>query len=182
MTLSDAHRQALVHALEVYDTPAGSVYDEILHEVHDRIARAGDAGKVDIAAITFWKRSGQGSKWISALLQRPESEVRAATRAAFAADDDGQALAALAVLPGFKQKEAMSTALLCAYDPMNYPVMDRRALKALDAIDHGVGRHRGMTLRYFTTVRELRDALTTERPGTTARDVDKALYVLGGTS
>ncbi len=176
--LTDEARHRLIETIDAYDTPTGLIYDEIFHEVHDRIERSGDAGKIDIAAITFWKRSGQG-KWIGRLLQVPETEVRAATRQAFQAKTDQAALEALAVLPGFKQKEAISTALLCAYDPTEYAVLDRRALSALNTLGYGVGKSLGMTLRYLDTVRALRDDVRTIRPGTTARDLDKALYVLG---
>ena len=166
----------LLEAIDAYD---GETYDEVFREVHDRIASSGSAGKMDIAAITFWKRSGQGA-WIKDLLNVPEETVRTTTAAAFAAADDGAALDALAVLPGFHRKEAIATALLSAADPQNFGVMDRRTLQALAALGRGVGTSRGLTLRYLTAVRDLRDELATVRPGLTARDIDKGLYVLGG--
>ena len=113
------------------------------------------------------------------LLKIPEVEVRAITRAGFEAVIDPNALAALASLPGFKQRGVMSTALLCAYDPVRYGVMDRWALKGLTTLGRGVGRSLGMTVRYLEVVRALRDELRTTRPSTTARDIDKALFMLG---
>lgn len=173
----------LTSAIEAYDAHPGPVYDEIFHEVNDRIRRSGDAGKMDIAAITVWKRSTQG-RWMKGMLRTPEADVRAATRAAFAKakESDLDALRALAVLPGYEGMGPLATALLCAADPEHFGVMDRRAHKALDLFGLGVGRRRGMTLRYLERVRELRDELRPSRPGTTARDVDKGLFMLGAPS
>ncbi len=179
MALTEGTKDHLLAALDSYGSGTGREYDELFYEVHNRISEAGDAGKMDIAAITFWKRSGQG-KWIGDLLRRPEVEVRAATRAGFTAGDDRAALTALAELPGFKRQEAIATALLCACDPMRFGVMDRRALKALALMGRGVGSSRGMTIRYLETIRGLRDEVAASRPGTTARDIDKALFMLGG--
>jgi len=170
--------ERLLLGIDAYDRDGGLVYDEIFREVHDRIASNGDAGKIDIAAIAVWKRSAQGA-WTGPLLGRPEAEVRAATSQAFSAEDDRAALGSLAVLPGYERQEALPTALLCAYDPVRYAVMDRRALAALASLGLGVGRTRGMTLRYLAQVRELRDQLADVRPGTTARDVDKGLFMVG---
>lgn len=126
----------------------------------------------------MWKRSAQGA-WTGPLLGRPEAVVRAVTRQAFSAEDDQAALRSLAVLPGYESQEALPTALLCAYDPARYAVLDRRALAALASLGLGVGRTRGVTLRYLAQVRRLRDQLADARPGTTARDVDKGLFMVG---
>lgn len=107
------------------------------------------------------------------------SHVREVTREAFSAEGDAAKLDALSVLPGFATQEAIPTALLCAYDPIDYGVMDQRALYALNRWESGVGAHPGMTLRYLARVRAIRGHLRDERDGVTARDVDKGLFVLG---
>jgi hypothetical protein len=178
--MDDTTARRLVEAIEAYER-ANVEYDSIFHEVHERISADREAGKADIAVIVCWKRAAQGS-WVSDLLARPEREVRQATRAAFAAADDGTALTRLAVLPGFARKEAISTALLCAFDPARWAVMDRNALNGLDLLNRGVTRSRGMTLAYFGRVRELSVCLADWRPGVNVRDVDKGLYVLGKSS
>lgn len=178
MTGAAGWQDRLLQAIAEYDR-SFPVYDEVFAEVHQRITASGDAGKTDIAVIGFWKRSAQG-RWVGELLNVPERDVRAATRAGFAADSDGEALKALAVLPGFASQEAIPTTLLTAFDPVGYGVMDRRARKALDDLGFGVGTSRGMTIRYLEQVRDLRDQLRPTAPAITARDVDKGLYVLGG--
>lgn len=131
-----------------------------------------------MAALITWKRAGQGA-WVKPLLATPEEQVRAVTRTAFVADGDRAVLQALADLPGFKQQAAMATALMAAYDPQEWGVLDSRACITLADLGRPVGNQRGKTLRYVATVRGLRDELAERRPGIIARDVDKGLFVLG---
>jgi hypothetical protein len=168
----------LLEAIDRYDA-ANPFYDEVFIEVGDRVRSAGEASKSDIAVITFWKRSGQGS-WIGELLAIPDEQVRSATREAFGLEDDAAKLNAMSDLPGFASQEAIPTAVLCAYDPVDHAVMDRRALAALADLGLGVGTERGKTLRYLARVRAMRDQLRGQRPALTARDVDKGLFVFGG--
>jgi len=176
--ISPEGAKRLLEAIDVYDRDPGPLYDEVFLEVHDRIIESGSAGKIDIAALAVWKRSAQGA-WITGLLSRPEAQVRTSTAAAFAAPDDISALRALSGLPGYAAQGALATTLLTAYDPNRYAVMDDRALLALDRLGTPVSRSRGVTLRYLSTVRALAEALRPRRPGTSPRDVDKGLYVLG---
>lgn len=181
MTLSAADAERLLKAIDAYDTPAGQVYDELLLEVGGRLRANGHAGKLDLAALAVWKRSAQGS-WIGNLMNTPESVVVTATRASFEAaerHDDLGALVALRPIPGYCRQEAMASALLTAYDPIRYGVLDRRALFALEQLGLPLPRTTGMTLRYFEVVRSLRDHMEPARPGLTARKIDKGLYVLG---
>jgi hypothetical protein len=154
-------------------------YDEVFIEVGERLREYGEAGKLDLAALICWKRSGQG-KWVSELMELQDAEVRAATRKALVASTDQDRLDALAVLPGFRQKYAIATAVLAAYDPENFAVLDRRALKALERLGCPVIRGRGETLRYLDRTRDLRDQVRDGRPSVTARNVDQALWVIGG--
>lgn len=169
-------REAMLH----YDEQE-PYYDEIFHDVSRRLQREREAGKADIAILAFWKRSAQGSKWIGQLLSIPEATVRRTTRASFAETEDAARLAALE-LPGLRRQEALATTLLCAYDPDNIAVMDRRARTALNQIGLGVPGGRGVTLRYLARVRAIRDDLTADGTPVSARDVDKGLFVLGGSN
>lgn len=178
VTGRDGWQADVLAAVDRYDVEVGPAYDEVFAQVHDRITATGTAGKADIATIAFWKRSAQGT-WAGKLLKVADHDVRIVTATAFAAGTDAEALHALAELPGFQRQEAISTALLCAADPHGYAVMDRRARNALDMLGLGVGTSRGMTLRYLERIRSIRDELTCERPNLGARDVDKALYILG---
>jgi len=185
--LTNAQVSQLLDAIDVYET--NCEYDSVFCDVHDRLAAAGAAGKLDIAALVFWKRAAQG-KWVKKFLSTPEETVLAATRAAFAAAQDGSALVELAVLDGFKTMGPIATTVLCAFNPDHWAVMDRRALRGLTRLGHGLPRRRrGRTVAYLRRVRELRDclrraAMPSERwrqrqPGITARDVDKGLFVIG---
>ena len=178
LVISAQDTARLLEAIEVYDRDTGPLYDEVFLEVHDRIAETGSAGKLDIAALAVWKRSAQNA-WVTGLLSLPETHVRATTAAAFAAQDDLGALRALGVLPGYAAQGPLATAILTAYDPNRYAVMDDRALLALERLGISVSRSRGVTLRYLSAVRALVDTLQSRRPGVTPRDVDKGLYVLG---
>ena len=174
--ISDEDADRLLRAIETYDRD--SAYDEVFTEVHTRIAKAGSAGKIDVAALAVWKRSAHGA-WTADLMSKPESHVRAATEAAFAAADDRTALRALAAVPGYKAQGPLATALLTAYDPNKYAVMDVRALLALDRLGTPVNEGLGITLRYLATVRALTDFLRPRRGDLSPREVDKGLYILG---
>lgn len=166
----------LFEAMDQY----GPYYDEVFWEVSTRIRERGEAGKLDLAALICWKRSGQGS-WVSDLMERPDAEVRECSRAAFAAGlTDQQRLDALAPLPGFKSKYAISTAVLACYDPDDFGVLDWRALKGLVLVERPIERGRGETLRYLDRLRQLRDLARGSRPNVTARNVDQGLWFIGG--
>jgi hypothetical protein len=166
----------LLDALSRYD-PSGN-YDEVFNQVSARIQAHHEASKADICILICWKRITQGG-WIKEFLSRPDSEVCARTRASFAADSDQTRLDALADLPGFHGKAALATALLAAYDPSDFGVMDRRAFDGLKLLGRPVSRGRGETLRYLSRVRELRDLVRTVQPTITARNIDQALWVIG---
>lgn len=168
----------LLRAIEQYDRD-DPYYDEVFCDTSRRIRQRKEASKADIAAITFWKRSAQGA-WTGKLLALPDQHVREVTREAFAADGDAAKLRALAPLPGFKGQNAIPTALLCAFDPAEFAVMDRRAHNALGRWGLGVGQQRGVTLRYLKRVRAIREHLRPQREEIMSREVDKGLFVLGG--
>jgi hypothetical protein len=177
--ISEDGIRLILTAITEYDG-SESNYDEVFLQVQANIAANGCAGKVDIAAITFWKRSAQGA-WIRELLSVPEADVQATTRRAFEAVDDRAALKALSVLPGFRSQGPLATALLTAHDSDNFAVMDRRAFTGLGRLGIEMARGTGETLRYLSTVRQLRTAASRLRPDITTRDIDKGLYILGYT-
>ncbi len=76
----------------------------------------------------------------------------------------------------------MATTLLCAFDPSRYAVMDWRARRGLDHLGLGVGESApGRTVRYLARVRAMRDDLCSVGSWEpTARDIDKGLFMIGG--
>ena len=58
------------------------VYNEVLHEVSDRISRCGSIGKSDVGALLFWKRLRTDTPWVRELTATPDARVRAVTAAA----------------------------------------------------------------------------------------------------
>src|SRR5258708_27248455 len=82
-------------------------YDEVFWQVNGRIQEQGEAGKLELAALISWKRSGQGH-WVLELMQRPDAEVRNRSHAVFATGmTDQQRLNALAPLPRLATQDAM---------------------------------------------------------------------------
>jgi hypothetical protein len=157
----------------------GLHYDEVFWEVHARIREQGDAGKLDMAALICWKRSGQGH-WVSDLMELPDALVRERSRAALTARlTDQQRLDALALLPGFRTKSAIATAVLACNDPDEFGVLDRRALTGLERIERPITRGRGETLRYLNRLRELRNLTRGLRSNVTARNIDQGLWFIG---
>jgi hypothetical protein len=167
----------LLEAMERYHP----FYDEIFWQVNARIGEHGEAGKLELAALICWKRSAQG-RWVSDLMELPDAEVRKQCRVAMSAHmTDQERLDALALLPGFRNKSAIATALLACYDPKEFGVLDRRALEGLRRIERPIARGRGETLRYLDRVRELRDLTRGTWPSVTARQIDQALWFIGRT-
>jgi hypothetical protein len=155
-------------------------YDEVFWEVHTRITKRRAAGKLDLAALICWKRSGQGY-WVADLMNLPDIEIRERSHKAFAHQlTDQQRLDALASLPGFKSKSSIATAVLACIDPYEFGVLDWRALKGLERIERPIRRGRGETLRYLECIRELRDLTRSLRPRITARNIDQGLWHIGG--
>lgn len=78
--MNDAVRvSALVQADDGYWNSVSPHYDEILHEVTDRVAASGSIGKVDIGALVLWKRMSASTRWASGLNVLPEVDVRKVT-------------------------------------------------------------------------------------------------------
>lgn len=176
MTLTSAQRDDLIAAMDSYPV----LYDEVFFQVNERLKESGEAGKLDIAAITFWKRVRPTRRWVEPLMLKRDVDVRAVTREAFASGrHDRAALRALAALPGYGNQGPLATALLCAWDPEHFAVMDVHAHNGLKMLGLGVDRGSGEAIRYLEQARKLRDELRPDRPRTTARDVDKGLYLLG---
>lgn len=165
-------------------------YDEVLQEVARRIDEAQSIGKLDVGAILFWKRLRADTPWVRQLMALPDSEVRTATQAAVVAVRDygeptpeaaGAARSALSDLPGFGRGDALASALLLAAAPTRMAVYDRRAQKGLEALGVPLSSARGCYRRYMAIVEQLRREVQNSRgKGWLNRDVDLALYWLGG--
>lgn len=120
----------------------------------------------------------------------PESDVRGVTEEAATAARDtvvttpgaaGRARSALSGLPGFDRGDALASALLLAAAPGRMAVYDRRAQQGLERLGIPLTSARGRYRRYMTLVEQLRLAVRDAHGGNwTNRDVDLALYSLGG--
>ena len=164
-------------------------YDEVLREVSARIRAAGSVGKVDIGALSFWKRLQANTPWVPKLMIMSDREVRAVTEKAVVAVND-EALAvpeaasagrrALAPLPGFKIGDAMASAVLLAAAPERMAVYDERAQAGLETLGIPLTAAPGRYKRYMEIVERLRSAADSRGHIWSARDVDVALYWLGG--
>ncbi len=179
----------LIAAHDSYRAATSPNYDEVLWEVSQRAEASGSLGKADIGALVVWKRLSARTRWASALMARPDTEVRAATSKAWEAVRDTsrpRALAAragrtaLASLPGFRKGDALASAVLTAAAPLRMAVYDSRAQRALETLGLTLTDESGRYGRYMGLIDEL---LTRRQPSEdewTARDVDIALFWIGG--
>jgi hypothetical protein len=181
--------EIIVRALAEYRANVSDCYDELLYEVVERVERTGSLGKLDIGGLYLWKRIPQGN-WGLRLLIMPEVQVRNITAAAVQAARNEElstpeaaaaARKALSPLPGMRTGDALPSALILAAAPDRMAVYDRRARKGLAklclSLSDGPGRYR----RYMELVEQCRTELVEQGAGThTAREVDLALYWLGG--
>jgi hypothetical protein len=163
-------------------------YDDVFREVHQRIAAADNAGKSDIAMLTFWKRLRADTPWVQKLLRMPDSDVRQVTGRAVAAARQGDLITAagnaremLRPLPGFGHGTALASALLTAAFPTRLAVYDKRARKGLRKVGLELADEPPFFYaRYMKLIEQCRAEAADEGHRWSARDVDLALYMLGG--
>ncbi|MFC5288563.1 hypothetical protein ACFPM7_16000 [Actinokineospora guangxiensis] len=177
-------------ALVQYRQSVSQPYDEALHEVAARVEQSRSLGKADIGALVLWKRMRADTKWATALCSMPDQQVRTITAKAVAEVRD-ESLAVvdaarrgrehLRELPACRNGNALTSVLLVAGAPHRMAVYDRRAhraLLALPGVDFVPGN--GMYARYMACVEDLRARGLEQGHRWMARDIDLALYSLGG--
>jgi len=176
--------QGLVEARETISP----YYDDVFCEVQQRISADGSAGKADIAMLSFWKRLRADTPWVIKLLQWPDADVRKVTRRAVAAAGRGDVIEAagnaremLRELPGFGQGTALASALLTAAAPARLAVYDKRARRGLQKVELQLtDRGQRFYARYMSLVEQCRAEGADAGNRWSARDVDLALWILGG--
>lgn len=180
--------ERIVNALGEYRQEVSSSYDEVLAQVAQRAADVGELGKLDITALTGWKRLNASTRWMSALMSTPDSEVRTITKEAVAKANDGtcstpaaatKARGVLAALPGFHSGDALASAVLLAAAPRRMAVYDRRAHTGLSRLGYVLTNAPGRYGRYMKVIDQIREECRSARKELTARDVDLALYWIG---
>jgi hypothetical protein len=179
----------LVAARTSYERQASAAYDEVLVEVAARVSTTGSIGKADIGALVLWKRLRADTRWARRLMDMPDLEVRSRTAQAVdavrdrtvpvpAAARSGRRL--LAALPGFTTGDALASALLVAAAPDRMAVYDRRAHAGLELLGEPLSSSSGRYGRYMHLIEKLLATAHQYGHPWTARDVDLALYWLGG--
>lgn len=180
----------LVDGREHYAAAVSPFYDEVLQDIAQAVQEDMSLGKADIGALLFWKRLRADTTWVRHLMELPDDEVRDVTRRAVTAARDplvptpeaaGRARAALTRLPGFARGDALASAVLLASAPDRMAVYDRRAQAGLESLGITQSSARGRYRRYMALLEQLRVAVDDPRGRIwTNRDVDLALYSLGG--
>lgn len=180
--------ELVITALDEYHRRSSSTYDEVLQQVSDRAAKTGDIGKLEIAALTGWKRLNASTPWMSALMSTPDADVRAVTRDTVGKATDStvstpEAAAAarntLYALPGFRHGDALASAVILAAAPFRMAVYDRRAHAGLMRLGYPLRRGRGCYGRYIELIEQIRQECRSAGKVLAARDVDLAMYWLG---
>lgn len=181
--------QILRDSHAAYMSEVSPHYDEALQEVSSRIRITASIGKTDIGALLLWKRLRANSPWVSKLMVMPDKDVRAVTEKAVSAVNSlamttpmaaSAGRGELSPLPGFKSGDALASALLLAAAPERMAVYDRRAMAALKKLGLSLSTASGRYGRYMAIVEDLRTVANSHGHAWTARDVDIALYWLGG--
>jgi len=150
---------------------------------------SGSLGKADIGALLVWKRLSARTRWAAALMALPDTQVRAATGKAWAAVRDASVPRALAAqagraalvsLPGFHKGDALASAVLTAAAPLRMAVYDSRAQLALGSLGIALTAESGRYGRYMGIIDEILARRQPSEQEWTARDVDVALFSMGG--
>lgn len=181
--VSDDHIALVLAAISSYDQRFPH-YDKIFNDTGRRLRQQGFATKDDIAVLGFWKAINLATRWATDFLNTDPQSIRDATQASFGREiSDRDRLTALEQLPGFRSWKgsdagAIPSTLLCCWNPQEYAVTDIRAREGLLSL---VGYRVKDVLDYWLAVRLIRDAANRRQPSlTSARDIDKALFVLAG--
>lgn len=179
----------LIEADAGYQASVSKHYDEVVHEVIERVSTSGSVGKLDIAALAAWKRVRADTKWVAGLMNTSDSDVRRRTsgvveivndRALATPEAAGRARNALSPLSGFGTGDALASAVCLAAAPGRMAVYDKRAHAAVLSLGFELDNRRGRYRRYMTIVEACRSALHDRGHRWEARQVDTALYYLGG--
>lgn len=192
MTTTQNRARVLIEAKSAYDQAVSPHYDEVLHDVTRRVTDTGSIGKSDIGALLFWKRLRADAPWVRELMGTSDTGVREVTTQVVTAARDitletpeaaRRSRAHLSHLPGFRSGDALASALLLTASPDRMAVYDKRAQAAIERLGLTLTARRGRYGRYMQIVEDLRGDLQ-EQAGVawTARDVDLALYWLGGSN
>lgn len=178
-------------ALKRYRRDVSPYYDEVVAEVAERADQTGSIGKADIGALIAWKRLNASTRWADSLMQTPEQAVRGATatarKAALESALDIQtaasrARAALSPIPGFGVGDALASTVIYALAPARMAVYDRRAQLGLEYLGLVLTPRPGRYGRYMALVAKLITETKAFGNGLTAREIDLALFTLGGTT
>jgi hypothetical protein len=186
--ISDERVARLEHGLAEAQETISPHYDDVFHEVQHRIAAVGSFGKSDIAMLSFWKRLRADTPWVRKLLGLADVEVRRVTGPAVIAAREGdpieaagQAREMLRPLPGFAQGTALASALLTAASPTRLAVYDKRARKGLHQLGLELADEPPLFYaRYMMLIEQCRTEAAGLGHRWSPRDVDLALYMLGG--
>ena len=163
-------------------------YDDVFREVQRRVTAVGSIGKSDIAMLSFWKRLRADTRWVRKLLGLGDVEVRRVTGPAVIAAREGDPIEAagrarelLRPLPGFAQGAALASALLTAASPTRLAVYDKRARKGLGELELELADKPPLFYaRYMMLIEQCRAEAADLGHRWSPRDVDLALYMLGG--
>ncbi|MFG2858653.1 hypothetical protein ACGFZ9_50455 [Streptomyces mirabilis] len=178
----------LVPARASYLAAVSPHYDEVFWAVAQQVERTGSIGKTDIAALVVWKRLPAKTRWVTALMSLPDSQVRAVTEQAVAAVRDpslsrGEAAqagrGAISKLPGFVKGDALASAILTSAAPARMAVYDQRVQRAIDSLRLTLTDRSGRYGRYMDLLDTLLEHSGGRADGWTARDIDTALYWTG---
>jgi hypothetical protein len=179
----------LATARTAYERQVASAYDEVLVEVAARVQATGSIGKADIGALLLWKRLRADTPWARKLMSLPDIEVRTTTARAVDAVRDERASTPeaafqgrrlLSSLPGFTTGDALASAVLVAAAPHRMAIYDKRAHRGLELLGETLSASPGRYGRYTQLIDDLLDLAHQHDHTWIARDVDLALYWIGG--
>ena len=180
--------QTLADALGAYARTASTHYDQVFEQISERAITTAELGKADIGALVVWKRLNASTRWAAELMKTDDTQVRRLTRVMIEVTRSTNspperargARNALLTLPGCATGDALASALICAADPRDMAVYDRRAHQALAALGLPLSNRPGRYSRYVEIVTNLRSAAAEQGLTWSGRQVDLALYALGG--
>lgn len=164
----DLNRQQILRLAKEYETSAYFKKDNALAKQLSGAQTRGFMTKDELIAVAVWKWKGGRTRQL--VSQNSEPDVIEITRASFGASSERLRIGALLCLCGVQWP--MASAILHFVFVDKYPLLDWKAMKAVE----------GSTVYNHERWLEYRDMCVTkaEQEQVSMRDLDRALWVLGG--
>ena len=157
-------------------------YDEVFTQAGDRIRANGYVSKIDISALSAWKRLNLNAQWMESLQELPDADLIRTSRNLFLPNlsiQDRITRFWESEIPGFTSGTfAVASTVLSAWNPMNFGITDWRTRNQLAELSCTCGPRINKYSIYLAHLHFIREEMNSSFPERTwsCRNVDVMLF------